>query len=567
MYLLLETALSAAALVLALLNPNLFSRLFRETERILSKVGSKRRLAVLVVGATALALRLAVLSISPIPEPIIHDEFGHLLIADTLLHGRVTNPTHPLWVHFESFSIIERPTYQGFAQPAQGLLLAAGKLIGGHPFWGVWFSLGLLCAAICWMLQAWLPPQWALLGGLFAAIRLTTFGYWGNSYWGGALGATAGALVLGAMPRVMAGLRRHHAVILGIGVLLLAYTRPFEGFVFCLPVAFALTVWLVRLNSPELRTVLSRFILPIGIVLAVGFAVMGYYFWRVTGSPSRMPYQVHEAQYAMAPYFIWRSPHPEPVYYHAVLKSFYKDHELLKYTVTRTFTGLLRAWIFRAWVYWSFYLGPALTIPLLLTALLVPVGIRWSDCSERLRFLILIFVVSILALASEIYTIPHYAAPLTSVVYAFVLLALHYVRRDRWHGKPTGVFITRAIGGICIVLMFVRIMAVPLHLPQPNWWAGFTPDISKCRGVIQAELAARPGQHLVIVRYTPDHNPDYEWVYNAADIDQAKIVWARDMGDDANKELFDYYKYRDVWIAEPDKTPPSLTFMAAKADP
>ena len=165
MYLLLELALTLFAIACALWKPNVFSGPFHAIEKYLSKIARQQRSAVLLVGVVALAARLAVIPVSPIPSPAIQDEFGHLLIADTFAHGKITNPTHPLWIHFESFNIIERPTYQGMAQPGQGILLAAGKLIGGHPFWGVWFSLGLLCASICWMLQAWVPPEWALVGG------------------------------------------------------------------------------------------------------------------------------------------------------------------------------------------------------------------------------------------------------------------------------------------------------------------------------------------------------------------------------------------------------------------
>ena len=79
------------------------------------------------------------------------------------------------------------------------------------------------------------------------------------------------------------------------------------------------------------------------------------------------------------------------------------------------------------------------------------------------------------------------------------------------------------------------------------------------RANIQATLDSRPGKHLVIVRYKSSHDPNFEWVYNGADIDNAKTVWARDMGDEANQELFNYYGHRDIWIAEADKSPPRLT--------
>ncbi len=179
------------------------------------------------MGLLALVLRAALLPILPIPEPAVHDEFGYLLAADTFAHGRLTNPTHPMWVHFETFSVIQRPTYQCFAQPAQGMILAAGKLIFGHPFWGAWLSVGVMCVSICWMLQAWLPESWALVGGLLVVLRFGVFGYWANSYWGGAAGAIGGALVLGALPRIKQLQRARDALLMGTGLAILVNSRPY----------------------------------------------------------------------------------------------------------------------------------------------------------------------------------------------------------------------------------------------------------------------------------------------------------------------------------------------------
>jgi hypothetical protein len=113
-------------------------------------------------------------------------------------------------VHFESFHIIQQPTYASKYLPAQGLMLAAGQVLDGHPIVGVWISTGLVCAAICWMLLAWLPPWLAVLGGLLAALNPIIILLWGHNYWGGAVAATGGALAFVLMLQAMRRLRLWH---------------------------------------------------------------------------------------------------------------------------------------------------------------------------------------------------------------------------------------------------------------------------------------------------------------------------------------------------------------------
>src|SRR5437667_418103 len=241
-----ECSVILAAIVIGFMFPQLGSRWFKKWEKGFRRLARRRRLALLAVGMTALAARAALLRVLPIPAPLAHDEFSHLLAADTFAHGRLANAPHPMWIHFETFHVLQQPTYASMYPPAQGLILALGQVAAGHPFWGVWLSVGLLCAAICWMLQGWLSSGWALLGGVLAITRIAAFSYWGNSYWGGAMAATGGALVLGALPRIKRHQRISDALLMGLGLAILANSRPYDGLIFSLPVGIAFIVWMCR---------------------------------------------------------------------------------------------------------------------------------------------------------------------------------------------------------------------------------------------------------------------------------------------------------------------------------
>jgi hypothetical protein len=515
---------------------------FLSRESRFSQFARRKTLAIVAVGVCTLVLRIALIPLWGVPQPMWHDEFSFLLAADTFAHGRLTNPTHPMWIHFESFHIIQRPTYMSMYPPGQGLILAAGQLLG-HPWIGQLVTTALMCAALCWMLQAWLPPQWALFGASLAMLQVGMLSYWMNSYFGTSLPALGGVLVLGALPRILRYAHVRDALLMGLGLVILANTRPFEGFVFSLPIAFLMLRWTIRPKRVPVSTALRNVVLPLVLILGAGGAAMGYYFWRVTGDPFVMPYQVNRQTYASAPYFVWQKPRPQPIYHHYEMWNFYTNWELKYYRQGRSVPGFLKHLLRKAWMHWTFYAGPVFTVPLLMLPWL------WRD--RRMRFPLILAGAVLATVLMETWTLAHYLAPALGLFYLLLVQCIRHLRLFRFQGKAVGHGLARAIPMVCVAMLVLRLSAVALNVQlEPLWQRG-----NLDRNAMIAELEKMPGKHLVIVHYGPKHPAHIDWIANRADIDTSKIVWARDMGDAKNQELLQYFRDRDAWRIDVDDSP------------
>jgi hypothetical protein len=547
----IESLLVSIALLIAVLSPQFGSLWIGRFEGTFANFARRRTTSVLVCGATALLLRAALLPIMPVPVPFIQDEFSYLLAADTFAHRRLTNPPHPMWIHLETFHVIFHPTYASKFPPLQGLLLAASQVVARSPFWGVWFSIGFMCAAICWMLQGWLPSSWAFVGGLLAAIRFGVFSYWDNSYWGGALAAAGGCLVMGALPRIMRRQRRREIIAMALGMGILANTRPYEGFVLSLTALAALAWCMLRSRNAPTMARFAKTAAPGVLLLILIGAGMSYYFWRVTGNPFRMPYTINQQQYSAAGYFVWQSPKPIPVYHHKIISDFYLNAELPHFVGARSVPGFLRETALKIFIIWAFYIGPALTIPLF--------SFTWALRDRRIRLLLIATVTSFVACSVFPFFYAHYFAPVAGCLLALILQSARHQRQWLWDGRSVGLFLARAAVAICCVMVPIQIAM--LYAQARSGKQG--PEM--LRENVLRQLSSLPGQQLAIVKYSSSHAllaPD--WVDNGADIDSQKLIWARDMGPEQNEELLRYYSGRTAWLVQPDATPPRVTRYSAE---
>lgn len=526
------------------------NRFCSRIEQAAKRIAERKRFVVVGAALLALALRLSVLWVIPVPVPVAHDEFSYLLAADTFAHGRLTNPPHPMWLFLDTIHVNQHPTYMSKYPPAQGAVLAVGQILG-HPWIGVLLSVMAMCAGITWMLQAWSPPAWAMVGGLLTVLNFAVFNYWTNSYWGGAVAATGGALVLGALPRIFHSRRPSDAVVLGLGTAILANSRPLEGLVFCLPVVIALARWLWKARD-QWRGTLAKVMLPAAAVLGLTTVFMGYYNWRGTGNPLLFPYVVNERAHFIRPLIVWQPAKPPIQFRNAQFDDYYNHEQFQEFVNARR--HFIHSSLGRIKSLAIFYAGVLLPAPLL--------TLPWLFRDRRIQLLIVQSAISVVGVLVVVPYFEHYAAPLTATAIALVVQGMRHLRGWRFHGKPVGIGLTRALVVLALAMLpvqaAVRVFETRHHIQRQS-------SEMPARARIEARLEATPGEHLVLVHYGPQHTIQHEWVYNRADIDDAKVVWAREMAGVDLKPLLDYFHDRTAWVVDTDKNPPQLRPLQGSA--
>src|SRR5579863_1100716 len=379
-----------------------------------------RRLAVnprwsmALLAAMPVALRLALLPHHAIPSPTVSDEFSHLLVADTLLHFRLANPAHSLRQFFETFFVLQEPTYSSIYAVGQGMALALGRVLFGHPWAGVALSVAAFCSLCYWMLRAWTTPGWALVGGLVAVCEFGPLNQWMNTYWGGAVSAAAGCLVFGSLPRLRESARPRYAALLGLGLAVQLLTRPFES------VFLVLSVILFFLPALRQRDEIRKLstVMPVAVLAVIpAVAITLVQNKQVTGSWTTLPYVLSRYQYGVPAAFTFQ---PNPVPHRELTTEQQLDYQV-QVLVHGKDAGTLARYLEdlqkRVRYYRFFFFAPLyLALPAFLAALR-----EW-----RFRWVLLTLLLFVLGANFYPYFYPHYVAAVTCL---FVLVSVAGLER------------------------------------------------------------------------------------------------------------------------------------------
>jgi hypothetical protein len=330
-------------------------------------------------------------------------------------------------------------------------------------------------------------------------------------------------------------------------------------------VVVRLAVWLIRgKNLPPYGVLARMAVLPLALVVGA-VCWLGYYDYRNFGSPTTLPYTVDRATYAIAPYFVWQKPRPEPHYRHGSIRAFYEQEARYFYPASSA-GAFLKGRLLMAAGEARFFCGLAL-LPVLLS---IPSALR----DRRIRFLSLSILVLFIGFVPAGYLVPHYLAPFTAALYGIGIQGMRHLRIWRRDAGSPGLSLLRMSILICAVIAvlrpFDRLLGMPVNGLQSSDWnfTWYGPDhFGTERADMEQRLEEMPGKQLALVRYDRAHLPMNEWVYNSADINTSKVIWALDMGPIDNQELIRAYSDRTAWIIEPDQTPTGLAAYTSIASP
>ncbi len=533
----LELALAVAFVLL-------FATWKRWLAPLVARFAGRTWWCITLLAASAVLVRMLLLPHHPVPSPDLYDEFGHLLVADTLRHWRLANPPHEFSRFFETFFVLQTPSYSAIYPIGNGLLLALGWTLTGTPWAGVLAASALFCGLSYWMLRAWISPGWALLGGTLAVMLFGPLNQWTNTYWGGALPAAAGCLAFGSLPRLVASPRVRYGVTLGLGLAIHMLTRPYETVFLALAVLSYMS-FVARPRRLPIRPLAAAALL---VILSLGVTALQNK--QVTGSWTTLPYSLSQSQYGVPAALTFQA---DPAPHRELTPQQQADYRMQNGFLggRETLGSFFQRLVFRL-RYYRFYFYPPMYLAVIgfVLSVLRAREPRWvwvlSSC--------VLFALGVNFFPAFQF---HYLAGVVCLFLLVTVKGLEHISKLR-HGQLAAKFL--------IILAFAQFgFAFSAHLLDRggyDLWTSINHANPERRIEVSTEIASIPGRLVVFVRYWPAHPFQDEWVYNGADIDAQRVVWARDLGDEENQKLLAYYRNRTAMLLEPDARPPQLSHWA-----
>lgn len=543
-------------------------------------------LLVLVAGFLPILLRLALLPIVPAPTPAAMEEFNNILQAQTYAAGRLYNPVHPLAALLQAPQVIQWPHSMSTRPPLAGLFLYLGEVLFRSPFLGNLLSVGCTSAALCWMMVEWLTRRWAATGAVIVTFSYCLFGYWVNSYWCPAPNILGAAILLALVPRIERRPQLWHALAFIPAMALIMGIRPYESGVYTATVL----LWIgVRFLQPPRRAMLQRAILVFAVPVCAGGILMGgglaWYDLVTTGRATTMPYAIWRQAQCFVPAFLW-----QPLSTQAIA---FLDQGLAKFAAWEVEVAMpargagplaavsilarqvvtlrdqigpmlllpLFCWSSR-WFgarptgYW-FIAAAAVTLGLLFASFLyfgLPLKLllgvvlykRWRNPSERLP--IVLIAAGLLATSiSSFYMTIYFSVFLPPLI----LLTVSGLRKlavwNPHHGA--GVAGMMVLG----VFLFTGLQAysyVASNRMEGSIMSRVDGEPFRDRNMLLDRLTQEEGRQLVLVRDLAPGKSAWQLVWNGVDVDNQRIIWARDLKPAWSAAAIRYFHPRKVWLVE-----------------
>ncbi len=484
-------------------------------------------IAAIVAAALSLTASLTVFASRGEPLPISYDDVGHLLLADTLLHGRLANPPHPFGRYLETV-VFHEPAYASQYPPGNGLALALGALLFRLPIAGIWLVSAASAAATAWAMRPWFSRSWCALAGCIIAIHPTVT-FWNTVDYSGSVPLLGGVLLLGAAGRLLQRPSARHASIAAIGIIILANSRQYEGLLLAIGIAV-----LVLIAKPRRVPAIVRASPAAIAILIAGALFIGIYDRAVTGNPFVLPHALYDWTHNPAPNFIWQTK----------LRARSFDNEEFRLSSQPYIThhqrlhapgGIRRSIGDKLVLMGLTVAAPEASMPvvsagrllLFLPLLMLPGVLR------RRAFLAPLAALAVFLFApltTSWWLSRHYVSPAGALVLLlYLLLARRLLAFARGRGGWLLIVALIVIAGLSAA--FIR---QTMQRPQP--------PIQVERRAVERRLASMGGEHLVLVP------PSIHFVvYNGADLEHAPVLFAREPDASDQAAMLRHYAARHVW--------------------